>query len=85
MALKDKNTTGLNRRSFMKGAGLAALAGGAVASAPSSSLAQESSINIPKLAGGKYDFDTIVWDQTARGGIHQRFVIQTVPLSLVWV
>ena len=58
MALKDKNTTGLNRRSFMKGAGLAALAGGAVASAPSSSLAQESSINIPKLAGGKYDFDT---------------------------
>ena len=38
MVLKDKNTTGLNRRSFMKGAGLAALAGGAVASAPSSSL-----------------------------------------------
>ena len=58
MALKDKNMTGLNRRSFMKSAGLAALAGGAVASAPNSGVAQESSINIPRLAGGKYDFDT---------------------------
>ena len=58
MTLKNKDTAGLDRRSFMKNAGLAALAGGAVAAAPNSGRAQESSISIPRLAGGKYDFDT---------------------------
>ena len=59
MTVKDKFTAGLDRRSFIKNAGIAALAGGAVATAPNTGLAQESSISIPKLAGGKYDFDTV--------------------------
>lgn len=49
----------LNRRSFLRGAGVAALAGvaGTVATVSTTASAQ-SSISIPKLAGGKYDFDT---------------------------
>ena len=67
---------GLDRRSFMKGAGMTALAGaaGTVASLPSTASAQSSS-DIPLLAGGKYDFDTVYsrvgskcsrWDGPAR-------------------
>ena len=69
----------LDRRSFMKGAGMTALAGatGSVATiASTSASAQESSsLDIPKLANGKYDFETIYnrvgsdcarWDSPAR-------------------
>ena len=51
---------GLDRRNFMKGAGMTALAGaaGTVATLTSSSASAQSSQDIPLLAGGKYDFDT---------------------------
>ena len=50
---------GLNRRAFMKSAGMTALVGaaGTIATGASTASAQ-SSTEIPKLAGGKYDFDT---------------------------
>jgi len=48
--------TGLNRRNFIKGAGMTALAG-AVGTAATTTSAQSSS-TFPKMAGGKYDFDT---------------------------
>lgn len=50
---------GLDRRSFMKGASVTALAGaaGAVATIPNTAAAQSSS-SIPLLANGNYDFDT---------------------------
>ncbi len=52
--------TGLDRRNFMKGAGLTALAGaaGTVATVASSGASAQSSNDIPLLAGGRYDFDT---------------------------
>jgi cystathionine beta-lyase len=67
---------GLNRRNFIKSAGVTALAGaaGTVATISSTASAQSSS-SIPKLAGGKYDFDTPYnrvgtncsrWDSPAR-------------------
>jgi cystathionine beta-lyase len=67
---------GLNRRNFIKSAGVTALAGaaGTVATISSTASAQSSS-SIPKLAGGKYDFDTAYnrvgtncsrWDSPAR-------------------
>ncbi|MDP6413722.1 MAG: aminotransferase class I/II-fold pyridoxal phosphate-dependent enzyme [Gammaproteobacteria bacterium] len=66
----------LNRRSFIKGAGMTALAGaaGAITTGASTAAAQ-SSTSIPLLAGGKYDFDTPYnrvgsncsrWDSPAR-------------------
>ncbi|MDG2090435.1 MAG: aminotransferase class I/II-fold pyridoxal phosphate-dependent enzyme [Gammaproteobacteria bacterium] len=50
---------GLDRRSFMKGAGVTALAGaaGTVATAPNRASAQNS-ISIPLHSNGNYDFDT---------------------------
>jgi cystathionine beta-lyase len=67
---------GLNRRNFIKSAGVTALAGaaGTVATISNTASAQSSS-SIPKLAGGKYDFDTPYnrvgtncsrWDSPAR-------------------
>lgn len=66
----------LNRRTFIKGAGMTALAGAAGTMATVSSTASaQSSISIPKLAGGKYDFETPYnrvgtncsrWDSPAR-------------------
>lgn len=49
----------LDRRSFVKGAGMTALAGAAttVASIPNTAAAQSTS-SIPRLANGNYDFDT---------------------------
>ena len=59
MSIGNKSLTGFDRRTFMKNAGVAALAGaGGVATISQSASAQESSISIPRLAGGKYDFDT---------------------------
>ena len=59
MSIGKKSSTGLDRRTFMKNAGVAALAGaGGVAAVSQSASAQESSISIPRLSGGKYDFDT---------------------------
>ena len=63
MSGNQQSSKGIDRRSFMKGAGMTALAGAAgtvatVASTPAS--AQESSsLDIPKLSNGKFDFDTI--------------------------
>ena len=59
MPKNPDSNSGFNRRSFIKGAGMTALAGaaGAVATASTSASAQSSS-SIPKLANGKYDFDT---------------------------
>ena len=50
---------GMNRRTFMRNAGMTALAGaaGTVATVTHTASAQ-SSTSIPKLAGGRYDFDT---------------------------
>ena len=57
MAIGKKSSTGLDRRTFIKSASVAALAGaGSAVSGPAS--AQESSVSIPRLAGGNYDFDT---------------------------
>lgn len=57
MSIVKKSSTGLDRRSFIKSASLAALAGaGSAVSGPVS--AQESSVSIPRLASGNYDFDT---------------------------
>ena len=67
---------GLNRRSFIKSAGMTALAGatGAVATVSSTASAQ-SSVSIPRLRNGSYDFDTPYnrvgsncsrWDSPAR-------------------
>ena len=54
---------GLNRRTFMKNAGYTALAGaaGSLATAAPAASAQsgESSHSIPKLANGRFDFDTV--------------------------
>ncbi|MDA1369377.1 MAG: aminotransferase class I/II-fold pyridoxal phosphate-dependent enzyme [Proteobacteria bacterium] len=53
------NIVGLNRRAFIKSAGMTALAGaaGVVATGANSAAAQTSSSN-SRMAGGKYDFDT---------------------------
>ena len=63
MSRNQQSSKGLDRRSFMKGAGMTALAGaaGSVATVASTSAsAQESSsLDIPKLSNGKFDFDTI--------------------------
>ncbi|MDD9889558.1 MAG: aminotransferase class I/II-fold pyridoxal phosphate-dependent enzyme [Gammaproteobacteria bacterium] len=63
MSNNQQSSKGLDRRSFMKGAGMTAIAGaaGTVASvAGTTASAQESSsLDIPKLANGKYDFETI--------------------------
>ncbi len=72
----------LNRRSFMKGAGMTAIAGATagVTGIPSSATGQisasaQSSTSIPRLANGNYDFDTPYnrigsnasrWDSPAR-------------------
>lgn len=67
---------GLNRRTFIKNAGMTALAGatGAVATVSSTASAQSSS-SIPRLRDGRYDFDTPYnrvgsncsrWDSPAR-------------------
>jgi cysteine-S-conjugate beta-lyase len=47
---------GLNRRSFIKNAGMTALAG--VAGAVTNTASAQSSSSIPRLRDGKYDFDT---------------------------
>lgn len=67
---------GLNRRTFMKNAGMTALVGATAGVATISSTASaQSSTSIPKLRGGKYDFDTPYnrvdsdcarWDSPAR-------------------
>ena len=51
---------GLNRRAFIKNAGMTALAGatGGVATVVNTASAQ-SSVSIPRMSGGKYDFDTV--------------------------
>ena len=70
------NITSLNRRTFIKSAGMTALAGVAgTAAAATNTAAAQSSTSIPILAGGKYDFDTPYnrvgtncsrWDSPAR-------------------
>jgi len=67
---------GLNRRTFIKSAGITALAGAAGTVATVSDTASAQSLtSIPRLAGGKYDFDTPYnrvgtncsrWDSPAR-------------------
>ena len=49
---------GLNRRDFIKSAGVTAIAG-ATATVASQASAQSASDTYPKLANGKYDFDTV--------------------------
>lgn len=67
---------GLNRRAFIKNAGMTALAGaaGTIATGANIATAQDSS-STPRMAGGKYDFDTPYnrvgtncsrWDSPAR-------------------
>ena len=70
------NITSLNRRTFIKSAGMTALAGVAgTAAAATNTAAAQSATSIPRLAGGKYDFDTPYnrvgtncsrWDSPAR-------------------
>ena len=50
--------TGLNRRDFMKSAGVTALAG-ATATVASQASAQSASDTYPRLANGKYDFEKV--------------------------
>lgn len=49
---------GLNRRDFIKSAGVTAIAG-ATASVATQASAQSASDTYPRLANGKYDFDTV--------------------------
>lgn len=50
---------GLNRRAFIRNAGLAALAGAAGTAAPgAAAAARDGATDIPLLGGGRYDFDT---------------------------
>jgi len=58
MSKSQKFVNGLNRRSFMKGAGMTALAGAAGTVATVASAQESASIAIPRLSNGKYDFDT---------------------------
>jgi cystathionine beta-lyase len=50
--------TGLNRRDFIKSAGVTAIAG-ATATVANQASAQSASDSYPRLANGKYDFDTV--------------------------
>jgi cystathionine beta-lyase len=58
MSKSQKLANGLNRRSFMKGAGMTALAGAAGTVATVASAQESASSAIPRLSNGKYDFDT---------------------------
>jgi len=88
MSIEKKSPTGLDRRTFMKNASMAALAGaGGVATVSSSVSAQESSTSIPKLAGGKYD-STLPITESVRivlDGILLHYAIPKAPLSMAWV
>ena len=71
MTLKNKDTAGLDRRSFMKNAGLAALAGGAVAAAPNPGRARSRLSAYPgwPAASTILILHTIVSAPTVLGGI----------------
>ena len=58
MSGSNSQIVGINRRTFMKSAGVTALAGAAGTLATVNNVAAQSSTSIPRLAGGKYDFDT---------------------------